>query len=159
MITTRAPWRRTLLMEIPLLASSAINMGTYGRVARLLKRISVAAVVLASVGQAHAQDTKPVTNTQIALFVTVCIRTAAHGGLCQEFQLTPGVAGSLFSSVQACDAGTQAAMEKWFKDVNPMLGITEKNVFARRCGPPEVAINPERQASVEGCNRLREGDL
>jgi hypothetical protein len=104
--------------------------------------------VLVSVGQAHAQDSKSVTNTQTALFATVCIQTATHGGLCEEFQLTPGEAGPLFSSVQACDAGTKAAMEKWFKDVKSMLGITEKNVFAQRCGPPEVAINPERQASV-----------
>jgi hypothetical protein len=39
-------------------------------------------------------------------------------------------------------------MEKWFKDVTTTLGITEKNVFARRCGPPEAATTPERQATV-----------
>ena len=124
----------------------ADNIGTYSdRVRPFLKRISIAVIVLVSVGQAHAQDTKPVTSTQIALFATVCIQSAAHGVSCEEFQLTPGAAGPLFSSVHACDAGRKDAMERWLKDVKPRLGFTEKNVFTQRCGPP---INPEREASL-----------
>ena len=150
MITTPKPSQRTLPTVLPLPASLTINISTYCNHAKCpLKTTSAAVALLLSVGQAHAQDTKSVANAQTALFATVCIMTAAHGGLCKEFQLTPGVAGQLFSSVQACDAGAKAAMEKWFKDVRPTLGITEKNVFAQRCGPPEVAVNPEREARVE----------
>jgi hypothetical protein len=96
--------------------------------------VALAAAATMLIGQAIAGDVESPT----ALFATVCWLTE-RGQLCNEVQLTPGAAGPVFPSLEACEAGREQAMNRWFEEAGPGLGITGRvgkdyRIEFERCG-------------------------
>jgi hypothetical protein len=111
-----------------------------------VKRASTAVALTAAATLLTGQVTKQAIAEDIkapaALFATVCWLTE-RGGLCNEVQLTPGAAGQVFPSLEACEAGRERAMNRWFEQAGPGLGITGRigkdyRIEFERCGPPVV---------------------
>lgn len=124
-----------------------------------------ASLVTGQTKPANAED-KPAATTPTALFATVCVKTSVRGkpqGLCEEFQIVPGEVGSVFPSMEACTAGKDQAMEKWFKNAGPGLGITGREdnprdhwVGFERCGPPETVTPVGREAEADTPRRAHQ---
>jgi hypothetical protein len=72
------------------------------------------------------EDIKPATVSQpVALYLTLCLWSQHRPAvLCRELRLTPGPAGPMFASMQACQDGQEEAVGKWREQAGPVFGFT-----------------------------------
>jgi hypothetical protein len=60
-----------------------------------------------------------------ALYISLCLWSQQHPSpTCRELPLTPGAAGPVFVTMQACRDGQEEAFRKWRAEAGPVFGFT-----------------------------------
>ena len=111
-----------------------------------------AAVLLSSQAQMKAASADQINTIQpaassepAALYITICLWSQHRPSpLCREVPLTPGAAGPVFASMQACQEGQDKAVSRWIAEAGPAFGFTAMagdgyRIEKQRCGPVAAA--------------------
>jgi hypothetical protein len=115
-----------------------------------LRAAAIAAAVLVTfpaqfqIASASSEQLKDIqsiaTREPVALYITLCLWSQQRPATCRELPLTPGAAGPVFVSMEACQDGQEQAVHKWLAEARPVFGFTDMagdgyRIEGTHCGP------------------------